>query len=364
MNTKICAAGVRLVRIKQQNKFSKLVYSLLRSILYRYTTIIYSDKEVIMRDFIENWVHSHQDLPIDSMWAPLLSDLWKESSKLYKESLASISMDSLVAAWLATAEGGHEVFTELGFSEESIRQMQTKLQSRAESLMPKDSAASLARLLAAASDRGAEPLDVLVQERTTTSSISSGIGNPTKQNPYEMVAESYLRMHLDPEVFPVVSLLGKTAINIRFTDRGVAEFGSKSSQRVSRTVDLVIVEKVAGKDPVVYLAAHKFARQAGGHQNAQLTEVSNYLNYARKWNQNGATQDVVTLLVNHGILESNRATITPIAILDGSFFKNKYVSEADGMIYGSTDDIIAHLSDRVSTPVVRKAPLVLKASRV
>lgn len=294
-----------------------------------------------------------QGAAMKQLWDPMLVRAWQENNDAARAQLAALTV-AQVAQFVATLE--------LTSAEEVLATWQEHYPAELASLRaaladtpgspaaaPRGARDLLARLWSLAADRGLDPLSLLAEASTSTNLASMVAKNPTKQNPYEPAAVSFLANATAGSRVAAVIQLSTVGIGIRFRSNG-DWFLSNRQDRATKSADIaILVVSECGDRARWHLVAHKFARVAGGHQDNQREDALAFAEYARAGHRNGLMLEP---------LEALRAQYAPVAtdvdwrpglILDGAYFARSLPvlrAQMDDELefVGDTDDWVAFLT--------------------
>jgi hypothetical protein len=207
----------------------------------------------------------------------------------------------------------------------------------------------LLKLSNLADDRGLEILDLLAESRAASNTISLIQKNATKQGIHEPLCVALINNRTGTHIraFRLKgSEHGDKSLSVRFDDSGRI-YVNKPGRGDTFSKDADIAIRVSKPEFCkIYLCSHKFAREAGGHQDNQRKDSANYLRFALR-----SEGKPIPELASFVGLEIEQYEIIPALILDGEFFRghipelrDEFKTAAGQFLIADTTEIIAILN--------------------
>lgn len=273
------------------------------------------------------WIASQvaQGATMSQLWDPMLVRAWNENNAAAQAQLAALTVPQ-VAQFVAAAEQVSVPEILAGWEEASpmsaaaLRAALSAHTAETPEVAPRASRDLLARLWSLAADRGLDPLSLVAEASTSMNLASLVAKNPTKQNPYEPAATSYLAHATAGSRVAAVIQLANYGIGLRFKANG-DWFLSTRQDRATKSADLaILVVSECGTRARWHLVAHKFARVAGGHQDNQREDALAFAEYARRGHDNGLMLDPLEDLLAEHAPRAVDVDWRAGLILDGAYF--------------------------------------------
>ena len=280
-------------------------------------------------------------------------EAWRDSFRKASLLVEQVTHEDL-CGWAVTENSKIRIAIENALSATGLDadQVSAILQRFKTTLAPSTEISDLLKKLSnLADDRGLEMLDLIAESRISISAVSLIKKNATKQGIHEPLCVAIINARTSDRVRAhrlKGGKAGEKSLSIRFDDTGRIFINSPGKgDRFSKDADIAVI--VANEDGCkIYLCSHKFAREAGGHQDNQVKDSAKYLRSALKaLESTGGKIDELAALVG---LEDSSYEVVPALILDGAFFaeqipklREEFSDVAADFVIADTEDFISRL---------------------
>lgn len=289
---------------------------------------------------VRQWLRSQdpQSKAAD-LWDRWTQELWKEGRKQFMAELGKLTPE-MITAWAidneqVSDEAIAELCRELGCERSDL---EDELERREVSVSV-EQRRTLNKIANYAYDKALDVLQLIERAKTCEEVASALQKNPTKQNPYEPLAATFISERSGRKT---VQLASKEAhLQIRFQRDGSVAIDGKAGEADSKSADLLtLVEQPDGQVRAI-LSAHKFARVTGGHQDNQRRDAIDFLNCALEAKEQHPDIPKLRALAA-GLLgrevSAEQFSWEPALILDGKYFAGMtldteaFVGDSDGFV--------------------------------